>query len=140
MPTSAFRCREHLKSLSHPCTSTAPCAPRCAARGSSRSSRSSSMTTWPRGMARPAQLRKKLLDYALGLPEAQLEHPWGADGVKVRGKIFALFGMPDGAEPGMSVKLPESSARALSQPGVTPTGYGLGNAGWVSIRLSDGMS
>jgi predicted DNA-binding protein (MmcQ/YjbR family) len=98
------------------------------------------MTTWPRGMARPAQLRKKLLDYALGLPEAQLEHPWGEDVAKVRGKIFAFFGMPDGAEPGMGVKLPESSALALSQPGVTPTGYGLGKAGWVSIRLSDGMS
>jgi predicted DNA-binding protein (MmcQ/YjbR family) len=91
-------------------------------------------------MARPAQLRKKLLDYALGLPEAQLDHPWGEDVAKVRGKIFAFFGMPDGAEPGMGVKLPHSSALALSQPGVTPTGYGLGKASWVSIRLSDGMS
>ncbi len=60
--------------------------------------------------------------------------------VKVRGKIFAFFGMPDGDEPGMGAKLPESSALALSQPGVTPTGYGLGKAGWVSVRLDAGMS
>ena len=91
-------------------------------------------------MARPHALRKKLLAYALGLPDAHLDHPWGEDVVKVRNKIFAFFGMPDGDEPGMGVKLPESNALALSQPGVTPTGYGLGKAGWVSIRLTDELA
>ena len=89
---------------------------------------------------KPAAMRAALLKYALTKPEAQLEHPWGEDVAKVRGKIFAFFGMPDGDEPGMGVKLPESNALALSQPGVTPTGHGLGKAGWVSIRLTDEMA
>jgi len=97
------------------------------------------MTTSLSDMAQPAQLRKRLLDYAVGLPEARVDHPWGEDVAKVRGKIFAFFGTADGDEPGMGVKLPESNALALSQPGVTPTGYGLGKAGWVSMRLTDEM-
>ena len=97
------------------------------------------MTTSLSDMAQPAQLRKRLLDYAVGLPEARVDHPWGEDVAKVRGKIFAFFGTADGDEPGMGVKLPESNAPALSQPGVTPTGYGLGKAGWVSMRLTDEM-
>ena len=91
-------------------------------------------------MAGPAQLRKRLLDYALSKPEARVDHPWGEDVVKVKGKIFAFFGTSGGDEPGIGVKLPESNALALSQPGVTPTGYGLGNAGWVSVKLTDQMS
>jgi predicted DNA-binding protein (MmcQ/YjbR family) len=59
--------------------------------------------------------------------------------VKVNKKVFAFFGMPDGNEPGFGVKLPESNAIALAQPNVTPTGYGLGKAGWVSIGLSGGL-
>jgi predicted DNA-binding protein (MmcQ/YjbR family) len=90
-------------------------------------------------MARPQQLRKRLLDYALSLPEAHLDHPWGEDVVKVGKKVFAFYGMPKSAEPGFGVKLPQSSAVALAQPNVTPTGYGLGKAGWVSIRLSSDM-
>ena len=87
-------------------------------------------------MARPRELRKRLLDYALSLPEAHLDHPWGEDVAKVRKKVFVFFGMPEG-EPGMSVKLPDSNPLALSQPNVTPTGYGLGKAGWVSVSLSE---
>ena len=90
-------------------------------------------------MAQPRQLRKQLLEYALGLPEAHLDHPWGEDVAKVRKKVFVFFGMPKSAEPGMSVKLPDSNALALSQPGVTPTGYGLGDSGWVSVTLQTGM-
>ena len=91
-------------------------------------------------MAQPRTLRKRLLEYALTKPGAQIDHPWGEDVVKVRGKIFAFFGMAQGDEPGMGAKLPESNALALSQPGVTPTGYGLGKAGWVSVKLSEEMS
>jgi len=90
-------------------------------------------------MARPAELRQQLLEYALGLPEAYLDHPWGEDVVKVRKKVVVFFGMEAEAEPGMSVKLPESHPLALAQPGVTPTGYGLGDSGWVSVRFSAGL-
>ena len=47
-------------------------------------------------MAQPPALRRQLLDYALGLPETYLDHPWGEDVVKVRKKVFAFFGMPEG--------------------------------------------
>jgi predicted DNA-binding protein (MmcQ/YjbR family) len=87
-------------------------------------------------VANAQQLRKRLIDYALGLPEAYLDHPWGEDVVKVRKKVVVFFGMPDGADPGMSVKLPGSQAMALAQTGVSPTGYGLGDSGWVTVRLA----
>ena len=86
--------------------------------------------------ARPAQLRKQLLEYALALPEAYIDHPWGEDVVKVRKKVVVFFGMPESDDPGMSVKLPGSQPLALAQPGVSPTGYGLGKAGWVSVRFA----
>jgi len=87
----------------------------------------------------PKKLRADLMGYALARPEAYLDHPWGEDVVKVRKKVFAFFGMPNSDEPGFGVKLPQSNSLALSQPGVTPTGYGLGASGWVSVRLSSEM-
>jgi predicted DNA-binding protein (MmcQ/YjbR family) len=87
--------------------------------------------------ARPAQLRKRLLDHALALPEAYIDHPWGEDVVKVRKKVVVFFGMANSDDPGMTVKVPASQALALAQPGVTVPGYGLGDSGWVSVRLSD---
>ena len=38
------------------------------------------------------------------------------------------------------MKLPHSSAIALQLPFVSPTGYGLGKAGWVTARLGAGAS
>ncbi len=52
---------------------------------------------------------------------------------KVNKKIFVFMGVEDSPELGMSVKLRESHEQAMSVPGATPTGYGLGRAGWVSI-------
>lgn len=71
--------------------------------------------------------------YALGLPGAVEDHPWGESCAKVNGKVFCFFGRPDG--PSMSVKLPTSSAAALTLPGCAPTGYGLGKSGWVSVTM-----
>lgn len=88
-------------------------------------------------MATAPALRKRLLDYALGLPEGYLDHPWGEDVVKVRKKVFVFFGMPEGSEYplGMTVKLVESQPIALAQPGVEPSGYNLGKSGWVTVRF-----
>ena len=87
-------------------------------------------------MRQPA-LHTKLKAYALTLPEAWEDHPWEDDAVaKVGKKIFAFFG-GTGAT-GMSVKLPSSSDLALMMKCCTPTGYGLGRAGWVSVDLTDG--
>lgn len=90
-------------------------------------------------MAAAPALRKRLLEYSLGLPEAYLDHPWGEDVVKVRKKIFVFFGTDGSDEPGLGMKLSYSQPMALAQPGVTPSGYGLGKAGWVSIRISTDM-
>jgi predicted DNA-binding protein (MmcQ/YjbR family) len=88
------------------------------------------------------QAEQKLIKYALTFPEAALDHPWGHDAVKVRGKMFATFGGEAGApkEFSMSVKLPVSSEMALTLPWVEPTGYGLGKSGWVTARLKSGSN
>jgi len=71
----------------------------------------------------------------MGLPEAVEDTPWEEDRVaKVRGKIFVFLGSDE--EPtGITLKLPGSQQLALSLPGVSPAGYGLGRSGWVSIEF-----
>ena len=74
-----------------------------------------------------------LRDFALGYPGAHEEFPWGERVVKVKGKVFVFLGR---AEPlGISVKLPQSRLMALALPFASPTGYGLGKAGWVTAQF-----
>jgi predicted DNA-binding protein (MmcQ/YjbR family) len=80
-----------------------------------------------------ASLRDKVRDFALSLPEAVEEHPWGEDVAKVRGKIFVFLGSAGSRR--MTVKLEESHAHALSIEGAARTGYGLGASGWVTVPL-----
>jgi predicted DNA-binding protein (MmcQ/YjbR family) len=80
-----------------------------------------------------AGVRDKVREFALSLPEASEDHPWGEDVVKVRAKIFVFLG--GGASKRMTVKLEESHAHALSIEGTEPTGYGLGASGWVTVPL-----
>lgn len=84
-------------------------------------------------------LEPELVAYGRTLPEAFLDHPWGHDALKVRGKAFCFLGGGAGApgELSMTVKLPVSAEMALTLPGVEPAGYGLGRAGWVTVRRSD---
>jgi predicted DNA-binding protein (MmcQ/YjbR family) len=79
----------------------------------------------------------ELLSYALGLPEAWEDHPWGDTVVKVRKKIFLFLGQGEDGSLRLSVKLGESHGHAMSVPGATPTGYGLGKAGWVSLTVGE---
>jgi predicted DNA-binding protein (MmcQ/YjbR family) len=87
------------------------------------------------------RLRDRLLEVALQLPGAYEDHPWDDTVTKVGKKIFAFFGPDDddgnGAGDAMTiaVKLLDSHEEALAQPGAAPTGYGLGRAGWVTLRL-----
>jgi predicted DNA-binding protein (MmcQ/YjbR family) len=76
-----------------------------------------------------------LRKYALTFPGAFEDTPWDSSVVtKVGKKIFVFFGSPE--SPAISVKLPDSAEMARSVvPGATPTGYGLGRHGWVSIPL-----
>lgn len=82
-------------------------------------------------------VRAHLRDFALGLPESYEEFPWGESVVKVARRIFLFLDSGAGHGPGgLSVKLPDSQAHALSLPGAVPTAYGLGRAGWVRIPSS----
>lgn len=85
-----------------------------------------------------AALAEELRATALGYPEAVEESPWGDRVVKVRKKVFVFLGTPDAESFGFGLKLPASREEALRWEGVTPMGYGLGKAGWVSARFRRG--
>jgi predicted DNA-binding protein (MmcQ/YjbR family) len=74
--------------------------------------------------------------FALSLPEAWADAPWGDRVVKVAKKIFVFLSGPDAEQPGMTVKLPESRDHGLSFEGSQLPGYGLGKSGWVTIRIA----
>ena len=90
-------------------------------------------------MGNPRAIRRRLLAFALKLPGAYLDHPWGEDVAKVGNKIFAFLGLgEDPTNLAMTVKLRnESHHHALSVPGAAPTGYGLGRSGWVTVPFRD---
>ena len=75
--------------------------------------------------------------HALAKPGATEHFPWGERAIKVNGKVFLFMSAGDG-ELSLSTKLPESAPVALLLPFATPTGYGLGKAGWVSARFGPG--
>jgi predicted DNA-binding protein (MmcQ/YjbR family) len=79
----------------------------------------------------------RLESIALRLPEAErvdIEAWDGEPTFRVRGKNF-VFCSPGGE--GISVKLDKEEAAAVvaTDAKVTPTGYGLGRHGWVSVDL-----
>ncbi|MFD5073563.1 MmcQ/YjbR family DNA-binding protein [Streptomyces sp. NPDC058371] len=83
---------------------------------------------------------EKVRGFALGLPGAVEEFPWGESVAKVNKKVFVFLGVDDGSYPlGITVKLKDEAAHAhaLTSPGAVPAGYGLGKAGWVRIPLAE---
>jgi len=70
----------------------------------------------------------ELLAFALSLPEAWEDHPWGDTVAKVRARVFVFLGRER-----LTVKLEESHEHALSIEGAEPARYGLGRAGWVTV-------
>ncbi|MFI7537401.1 MmcQ/YjbR family DNA-binding protein [Streptosporangium sp. NPDC049376] len=85
------------------------------------------------------EVRERMRGFALSLPEAYEDHPWGESVVKVNKKIFVFLGVEEPTDrwsPHVGVKLPESNGHALSLDGAKPSGYGLGRAGWVTIPLT----
>ena len=98
----------------------------------------------PRTSARRAPalraISRRLRAFALSLPEATEDFPWGERVAKVRGKVFVFLGadpVPGGVL-GLSVKLPESAEAACDLPFAKPTGYGLGKSGWVTATFASG--
>ncbi len=84
----------------------------------------------------PSKEMAPLVAYALGLPGAHEDFPWGERVAKVAKKVFVFFGHGEDKVFGLSVKLPQSNEMALHLPFVTPTGYGLGKSGWVSASFT----
>ena len=82
--------------------------------------------------------KARLLEHALAKPGATLEHPWGENVAKVRGKVFVFFGL-ETSEGLMGVKLTNALLYAKSLPYVEPMGYGLGKSGWVSVNTPKGL-
>lgn len=82
---------------------------------------------------------EQLRAVALALPEAKEDLPWGHSAFKVNGKTFMFMSL-SATGLGLSVKLPESAAPALTLPFTEPTGYGLGKSGWVSANFKPGDS
>ncbi|MDX3071227.1 MmcQ/YjbR family DNA-binding protein [Streptomyces sp. NPDC088354] len=89
----------------------------------------------------PFDVREKVRAFALALPGAGEEFPWGESVVKADKKVFVFLGVGDGSHPpriGVKLKHPEVHEHALTVPGAEPSGYGLGRAGWVSVPLAEG--
>jgi len=85
------------------------------------------------------ETREVLRAFALGLPEAWEDHPWGDTVIKVGKKIFLFLGVEEPTDkwrPSFGVKLQsEAHGHALTVEGARPSGYGLGKAGWVTVPL-----
>ena len=83
-------------------------------------------------------LKADLLAFALSLPEAWEDHPWGESVAKVGKKVFAFFGILE-ADDGLrfTVKLRDSHEEAMAFEWVVPAGYGLDRGGWVSAVAPD---
>ena len=79
----------------------------------------------------------RLKSFALSLPEAWEDHPWGDTVVKVGKKVFVFLGSHDRVS--LSTKLPESRDEAMTMPFTRPTGYGLGRGGWVTSAFDAGQ-
>ena len=80
--------------------------------------------------------RDRLRTFALSLPGATEDFPWGESAIKVNGKVFVFLGPERASGPRRAtVKLDESHGHALSIEGAEPTGYGLGSSGWVTLPL-----
>ena len=84
----------------------------------------------------PEPLFDAVRTFALALPEAWEDHPWGDTVAKVRKKIFVFLGAEAPADGGcwLGVKLPESKELVLAMSFAKSMGYGLDRGGWVGIQ------
>lgn len=84
----------------------------------------------------------RLRDFALSLPAAWEDFPWGERVAKAGRRVFVFFGHDDDTGPSLvTVKLVESHGHALAIEGAAPSGYGLGRAGWVNVPVhAEGVS
>jgi predicted DNA-binding protein (MmcQ/YjbR family) len=90
----------------------------------------------------PAQAKKAraaLREFALGLPGAYEDFPWGDGSVaKVNKKIFCVLGVGDPKlyPLGITVKIPALAGLVTSLEACELAGYGLGKSGWVAVAMA----
>ena len=73
--------------------------------------------------------------FALGMPQAAEDFPWGHRAFRVgKGKIFLFLAWDNGVFT-VTAKLPQSQGMALTLPFVELTGYGMGKSGWVTAKF-----
>ena len=73
--------------------------------------------------------------YALGMPSASEDFPWGHRAFRVNKKVFLFLAWDDGVF-SLTAKLPTSQSMALMLPFAELTGYGMGKSGWVTARFA----
>jgi predicted DNA-binding protein (MmcQ/YjbR family) len=73
--------------------------------------------------------------FALALPEAIEEFPWGHRAFRAgKSKIFLFLAWDKGVF-SLTTKLPQSQSMALTLPFAELTGYGMGKSGWVTAKF-----
>jgi predicted DNA-binding protein (MmcQ/YjbR family) len=82
-----------------------------------------------------SRAKTALRRYALTLPGAWEDHPWGEDVAKVGKKVFVFFGRPLDVALMVGVKLPASLLYARSRQFTVPFGYGMDRHGWVAAHF-----
>lgn len=80
-----------------------------------------------------------LRQFALSLPGAWEDFPWGESVIKVDKKVFLFRGREGDSVQSFGVKLPQSAAVWIERGFAKPTGYGLGRYGWASFELKEGI-
>lgn len=103
-----------------------------------------------------ARAAASLREYALSLPGAYEETPWGGSVARVKKGIFVYFGRSDEekaaasdrkkahvGQPGdysINVKLPKSGRKVIASGRGRPSDYGLGAKGWVIVTIPAGSA
>ena len=72
--------------------------------------------------------------FALGMPQASEDFPWGHRAFKVGKKVFLFLAWDEGVFT-VTTKLPQSQSMALTLPFAELTGYGMGKSGWTTARF-----
>ena len=88
--------------------------------------------------AQDKKTRAAIRKFALSLPGAYEEFPWEESVAKVNKKVFVFMGVdnPKQYPLGMTVKIPALAGIVTSLEACELAGYGLGKAGWVSVKFA----
>ena len=78
-------------------------------------------------------IENKLRAFAMDYPDTIEDFPWGHRAFKVNKKVFLFLACDKPDELSMSMKLPRSGKAALKHAFASPTEYGMGKHGWLTM-------